>query len=120
MARMEEIKWLTCAAELNKFIPDKSWSAFNARKDESEITTIVNSMLTLPRQNIGAYSIQKHSIKISKAIIDVLNPSQVLIDTSYQPMFFQGNFSIFIKMNTAQENICLCLIKNCSWKFMAY
>lgn len=125
VARMKKIKWLTCAAELNELMPDKSWSVFNARKDESETIPIVNSMLPLLRQNIGTYSIQKNSIKISKAIINVLNPGQVIADNSDSlSMFSFGNFSTCNQMSMTQENIYLCLMtctcKNSSWIFIAY
>lgn len=44
-------------------------------------------MLTWPRQNIGTYSIQINSIKLSKAITDGLNPGQVIVDTSDKPVY---------------------------------
>ena len=52
-----------------------------------EIVPRINSTLPLLRQqSVATYSIQKHCIEVAKNAIDALNPGQVTVDTSDQPV----------------------------------
>ena len=66
---------------------DSSWSVYNARKNDSDIIPYVNSILPLLRQNVATYSMQKHCIEVTRSAVDVLNPDQVIVDTSDQPVY---------------------------------
>ena len=39
------------------------------------------------RQNVANFSTQKHCIEVSKSAVELLNPGQVIIDTSDQPVY---------------------------------
>ena len=85
--KKREIKWLEHIASLNKFTSDSSRSVDNARKDDMKIVPRINSTLPLLRQqSVATYSIQKHCIEVAKNAIDALNPGQVTVDTSDQPV----------------------------------
>ena len=85
--KKREIEWLEYISSFNEFTSDFSWSVYNARKDDTEIVPCVNSVLLLLRQSVATYSMQKHCIEVAKIAIDALNPSQVTVDTSDQPLY---------------------------------
>ena len=87
MAKPKELDWLTYVASLEDFAPDTSWSVYHARKHNSEIVPYLNSILPLLRQNVATFSMQKHCIEISKYVIDLLNPGQMVVDTNDQPVY---------------------------------
>ena len=66
---------------------DSSWSVYNARKNDSDIIPYVNSILSLLRQNVATYTMQKHCIEMTRSVVNVLNPDQVIVDTSDQPVY---------------------------------
>ena len=82
--RKWEIEWHEHIPSPNEFTPDSSWSAYTARKNDTEIAQCVNSILPLLRQSIATYSIQKHCNEVAKNANDALNLSQVTVDTSHQ------------------------------------
>ena len=84
---MPEIEWLEDISSLNEFTLDSSWSVYSARKDNTKIVPCVNSVLLLLRQSVATYSMQKHCIEAAKNAIDALNPAQVTVDTSDQPIY---------------------------------
>ena len=75
------------SSSLHEFTSDFSWPVYNVRKDDTEIVPCVNSILPLLRQSVATYSMQEYCIEVAKNAIDALNPGQVAVDTSDQPVY---------------------------------
>ena len=83
-----EFDWREYVASSTELTEDVSWSVHHSKRvsDEEKINS-VNSILTLLRQDVRSFSMQKHCIEITKAAIDVLNPGQIVVDVSDQPIY---------------------------------
>ena len=83
-----EFDWLEYVASSTELTEDVSWSVHHSKRvsDEEKIKS-VNSILPLLRQNVRTFNMQKHCIEITKAAIDVLNPGQIVVGVSDQPIY---------------------------------
>ena len=94
IARIDEFQWLQFVSDLDTFEPYTSWSVYHSRKDVVQgREKCVNSILPLLPQNVATLSMQKHCIEVTKAATELLNPGEVIVDVSDQPLcFIKRNF----------------------------
>ena len=87
-AREDELEWLSYVSKQSDSVSDTSWSVYHSKKDvTSEREICLYSILPLLRQNVNSFSMQKHCIEITKAAVALLNPDQVVVDVSDQPVY---------------------------------
>ena len=86
-ARDKEFQWLLLVANLAEFKPNTSPSVYHSRKEAVQgRVKSVNSIL-LPPQNVATLIMQKHCIEVKKAAVYILNPGQIIVDVSDQPIY---------------------------------
>ena len=83
----KEFNWLKHGVSLSEFVPDTSWSAYNARRNKADIVPYFNSILPLLRQNVADFATQKHWTKVVDSATTLLNPGQTTVDTGDQPAY---------------------------------
>ena len=88
IARIDEFQWLQFVSDLDTFEPYTSWSVYHSRKDVVQgREKCVNSILPLLPQNVATLSMKRHCIEVTKAATELLNPGQVIVDVSDQPLY---------------------------------
>ena len=86
-ARNKDVQWLSYVASISDFRPNTSWSVYNAWQDKSEVVPILDSIMPLIRENVASFSTQNHCIDVTRSAVELLNPGQITVDASDQPVY---------------------------------
>ena len=83
--KIQEISWLEGVSEAN-INNCKSWSKFHLNPEE-DVLVGINSLMPLINQKISSLKSQFHCMNIIRDTIEFINPNQVPVDVSDQPVY---------------------------------
>ena len=99
-------------ASLSKFVPNTSWSVYNARRNKADIALYFSSILPILRQNVADFGTKHHCIETVNSATTLLNPGQTVVDTSDQNKctHFQRDCNKCIQISLDKGSTVLCLV----------
>ena len=84
--KKKEFGGLRHVASSSEFVPDTSLSAYNVSRNQADNVPNFNSILSSLRQNVADFVTQQHCTEIVDSATILLNPVQIIVDTSDQPV----------------------------------